>query len=249
MGSIRGARSVEGRYVQIANAAVQDKRLSFRARGVLACVLSFPPSHRFTADQLAREHGTEGRDAVRAAFKELEDLGYLKRTRRKTEGGKFVTEMVMSDDPSLINADSPTPGNPSSVPPAQTQETAGHTDDGFPGVGEPGVLSNTGSKTKDVPADAGPAPLHPADELTKAWWEHCKKHGRQITQKYVAVRQIVDGALANGVERDLLAKAMARCTEEGMPISGATLQIAIKKINPTPQQAAQANHHTGWLYS
>src|SRR5262245_26297975 len=101
------------RYTTIANRGIEDARLSFRARGVLVYLLSKPDDWRTTSTQLAAAT-TEGRDAIRAALRELETAGYLERTKRRTAGGQWCTETVVHESP-------------------------GHTGDGKPGVGGPGV--------------------------------------------------------------------------------------------------------------
>lgn len=134
MASIRGARTAEGRFVQLCNSALQDKRLSYRARGLMACVLSYPADWRVTSETLA-EQATEGRNAIRTALKELEDCGYLTRTKTHNGNGKWLWTWVITDDPS---PQKPSADSRSMVPPAETQETAGETVDrettgGFPG--------------------------------------------------------------------------------------------------------------------
>ncbi len=94
---IRSVRAAEGRFVQIANGAAQDRRLSLRARGVLLFVLSLPPEQHFTAKWLESQV-PEGREAVRAALRELEMHGYLRR-ERTSRGGTWVWDQVISDAP------------------------------------------------------------------------------------------------------------------------------------------------------
>jgi hypothetical protein len=62
-------------YARIDNRVLNDKRLSYRARGILAYLLSKPNDWEVQADDIVRR-GKEGRDAVRAAFRELRDCGY-----------------------------------------------------------------------------------------------------------------------------------------------------------------------------
>lgn len=96
--SIRRSAVSGDRVAVLQRAALQDVRLSYRARGVLCAVLSRPPDWRTSAEQLAKE-GTEGRDAIRSALAELVECGYLRRVRHNAEGGRFVTEWDISDDP------------------------------------------------------------------------------------------------------------------------------------------------------
>lgn len=91
-------------FVQILNAAIQDQRLSYRARGVLAAVLSRPKHWRGSAEVLAEDSPREGRKAIQVALRELEEAGYLKRVKRQQSSGHWQTDWVITDDPRLVNA-------------------------------------------------------------------------------------------------------------------------------------------------
>lgn len=88
-----------GHFTQIANELLRDERLSYRARGIGAAILSRPDDWTFTADRLTRE-GREGRDAVRAALRELETFGYLKRRKtRDRDTGEIRTTLTFWEQP------------------------------------------------------------------------------------------------------------------------------------------------------
>lgn len=70
------------RFTVIADDTIRDPRLSFRATGILAYLLSLPDHSEITGLRIAALK-REGRDAVYAALKELESAGYLKRERRQ----------------------------------------------------------------------------------------------------------------------------------------------------------------------
>ena len=98
---VRGPRPQSG-FAMLDNDVLQDPRLSYRARGVLAAILSRPDSWRTDADSLARE-GKEGRAAILTALRELADAGYVERTRiqdRKT--GRWSTTSTVFDRPKLV---------------------------------------------------------------------------------------------------------------------------------------------------
>lgn len=95
---IRRAPRPESGFTIIRNTVLRDERLSYRARGLLAAILSRPDNWKITREQLAAE-GREGRDAVGAALRELEDAGYLERVRVQTGSGCWVTEVVCHDQP------------------------------------------------------------------------------------------------------------------------------------------------------
>lgn len=80
-------------FLIIPNETLRDDRLSYCARGVLAELLSRPPGWETNADALserARRHRDvtgEGRRGIRAAFRELEDAGYMIRRKEHRSGG------------------------------------------------------------------------------------------------------------------------------------------------------------------
>jgi hypothetical protein len=81
-------------YTQIQNSTLRDDRLSFRARGVLAWLLSHVDTWEVSREQVAR-NGTEGVTAVRTALAELTELGYLERVEeRKPDGTIFYVTNV-----------------------------------------------------------------------------------------------------------------------------------------------------------
>lgn len=82
---IRGPQPRENFQI-LPNATARDRRLSFRARGLLALMLSYPPDWQFNRDWLAAQTDGEGVTAVRTALQELEKHGYLVRRRIRVDG-------------------------------------------------------------------------------------------------------------------------------------------------------------------
>lgn len=79
------------RYTVIADRSLKDSRLSFRATGVLAYLLSLPDGTDISGRRLCQAK-REGRDATLAALTELEDAGYLTRSRRQNQAdGRWTT--------------------------------------------------------------------------------------------------------------------------------------------------------------
>jgi hypothetical protein len=97
---IRRAHNRENPYALIAKAAVNDSRLSFKALGILVYILSKPDDWKTYARELAKSHD-DGRDAVLSGLKELEQCGYLVRTRpRDEETGLFrKMEVLVYEEP------------------------------------------------------------------------------------------------------------------------------------------------------
>lgn len=86
-------------WTSLPNAALEDHRLSFRAAGILAYLLSRPDGWETDSVRLAAPGAREGRDAVRTALTQLESVGYLHRVKRRTKAGQIVTEYFVSDHP------------------------------------------------------------------------------------------------------------------------------------------------------
>lgn len=98
-------------FVQIDNRAVNDDRLSFRARGLLLWLLGRPPGWRYSTHRMPSP--TEGRDAVRTAMRELESAGYVRRRRVNGAGGKVTTVTEVAELPELMP---PPPGTAQPAP-------------------------------------------------------------------------------------------------------------------------------------
>lgn len=88
------------RYVIIPNEAVQNHALSFKARGLLAYLLSQPDHWTISSSSLARMAAQDGREAIRTALIELEQAGYLVRRRvQDPNTGRWGWHQVLHDHP------------------------------------------------------------------------------------------------------------------------------------------------------
>lgn len=131
--SIIRAPRPEAGYTVIRDDVLRDDRLSYRARGILAVILSRPDNWRTDSVGLCRT-GTEGREAIRSALRELEGAGYIVRQRLQDERGRWRQVALVYDTPQPIqetldlvsNQDGfPTPGNPAPGEPAPGEPAAG----------------------------------------------------------------------------------------------------------------------------
>lgn len=117
-------------FVQIDNSVVRDIRISLRARGALAYLLSQPDEFNLDIDQWAlenregdpaylggREHNSdlrEGRDAIRAAMRELKSVGYVNRYQERQSDGTFIWVLTVSED-AVIHSDDNSEAQPSAA--------------------------------------------------------------------------------------------------------------------------------------
>lgn len=101
---IRASQRDRG-FVVIANAVIDDQRLSWAARGMLAHLLGKPATWNVNVQALINEtKGTprsSGRDAVYRTLEELAEAGYL--VRRRQADGTIVTTVY--EDPLTDNPD------------------------------------------------------------------------------------------------------------------------------------------------
>lgn len=101
-------------YSSINNTVLRDERLSWRARGIAAYLLTMPDDWEINHDHLWK-HGIEGRDAVLNAMRELEEVGYLVRTKTQDKRGKFQTTVTLHEEPQPTTENPPIPENQVSV--------------------------------------------------------------------------------------------------------------------------------------
>lgn len=85
-------------FSKINNTVLRDTRLSWRARGIAAYLLTMPDDWQIDYAHLWK-NGVEGRDAVLTAMKELEECGYLIRTKLRKEDGTFTTFVTLHEQP------------------------------------------------------------------------------------------------------------------------------------------------------
>jgi hypothetical protein len=90
-------------YKTISTLAVEDERLSWKAKGLHTYLITRPDSWSFNCNDLLNR-GPDGKDAVRTGLKELKDLGYLIIAPQQGAGGKIVgwawTVFECAPDPS-----------------------------------------------------------------------------------------------------------------------------------------------------
>ena len=112
--------TVTRNFTIVPNDTARDTRLTFRARGLLAHLLSLPSGASTSAEKLAEEN-PEGRDAIRASLKELRDHGYVELVRSRDDNGNFSSNHVVHDVPTGV--------------------FPGRTDDWKSAVGEPAAVN------------------------------------------------------------------------------------------------------------
>jgi len=86
-------------YTVMSNCHLKDRRLSYKAKGLLSEMLSLPPDCDYTLRGLA-VIAKDGVDSVRTAVRELEKYGYLVRSQKRDERGRMsVNEYIVYENP------------------------------------------------------------------------------------------------------------------------------------------------------
>lgn len=118
MSTFRVQKNRENPYVMLDKFSINDSALSWKAKGLLAYLLSKPDDWIVKEHDLVA-HATDGRDSVRATIRELEAAGYLARgaRRRDGKGRLFEREYQVFERPSVDHSlkrlsDCPTLENP-----------------------------------------------------------------------------------------------------------------------------------------
>ncbi|WP_088312247.1 DnaD domain-containing protein [Bacillus cereus] len=75
-------------YTTINNTGLKDTRLSWKAKGILAYILTLPDDWIFYMEEVTK-HSKDGIASLKAGMKELKECGYVKRFPIKGEGGKI----------------------------------------------------------------------------------------------------------------------------------------------------------------
>ena len=121
------------RYAIIPNDAVQNHALSFKARGILAYLLSQPDHWTISSQALAAMAAQDGRESIRTGLAELETAGYLVRRRvQDPTTGRWGWHQVLYDQP-VRN-------------PVDNDGDNDDTEDGFSDVGKLNVYESTDKK-------------------------------------------------------------------------------------------------------
>ncbi|PFE05070.1 DNA-binding protein [Bacillus cereus] len=99
MGIVRVAKNTN--YSVVNNTGLRDERLSWKAKGILAYILTLPDDWVFYREELAT-HAKDGIDSLRSGMKELKEYGYLKRLPIRNENNKIVSwETVIHEVPQV----------------------------------------------------------------------------------------------------------------------------------------------------
>lgn len=162
MGITRTPMPFERDFVQIPNAWLRDERLSRRARGLLAELMTHRPGWHVTIAGLQKA-GPEGRDAIRSAVTELAEHGYLIRRQTQGAGGRFNEIEYEISDPTAVGK----------------SDTGGFADDGSADVGESAPKNTSHVEHHRAEEELSPSARELEHEFDRAYAAWPKKTERK----------------------------------------------------------------------
>ena len=235
-GGIRRGPRLADNFTILSNAVVNDKRLSFRARGVLIYLLSKPADWRTRSESIAAQSDRDGRDSIRAAMRELADLGYLVRTKMQdSETGHWSTTSTVYEEPVDQGQDcfTPTPDNP----------LAGNPPNGSPG-GKPSIdPPRTDTNQPSREADSSPADIKPQPVVV----DDPPKTDKPSTEQLALIDQLAAASHKAGLTATFrylkphnITAISALAATHGVPALVAHAKALHNPVNPT-------RYASGWI--
>ena len=105
---------MQGGYTVLPNQILRTREMSYKARYLLAQMLSMSEAWQYTVAGMAKVCGM-GRDAVRTAMVELETLGYLARSQSRANGRFSHNVYIIREVPVEVEA-APAEAEPQALP-------------------------------------------------------------------------------------------------------------------------------------
>lgn len=201
----------DNNYSVINNTGLKDKRLSWKAKGIFAYILTLPDDWVFYREELS-QHAKDGINSLRAGMQELKEYGYIKRFPIKDAKNKIVRwetiiyEIPLDDFPPVEN---PLVGNP----------VAGNLP-----VENLKLLNTDIQSTKELNTDIPNANYHHdnqdkslsqrlMDEDFKIAYSYLLKNGISLSKTAIAELGEFCGALGS----ELILEAVNRSLDENVP--------------------------------
>lgn len=194
-------------FAQIANSALRDKRLSFKARGVLALVLSNIGEWEASLRWLENQSDKDGKRAIQGALNELTELGY-REVRYESRNQKVFTIVEWRHIP---------------CPPQNVTSTNCDGHESGVSIEHYPLEHYSSEQHQENSAPSAPAANTLAQEITKAYTD------RVPLSKFVAVMAIVKRALATNLYTpEQITGALTTLADEGRPVTVDSLRIALE---------------------
>jgi hypothetical protein len=143
----------ENPYAQIDKTVLNDKRLSWKAKGILAFLLSKPDTWEINIQNLIQQ-AKDGKEAIYSGINELIKFGYIVRTESRNNGRFSQIVYLIYENPQLVTETNPTGIKEKSEPIQQNLTKTPYP--GFPEAEKP----DTGNPDMEKPDTENPPPIN-----------------------------------------------------------------------------------------
>lgn len=151
---------VDNRYVKVRNAAMRDPATSFKAKGILLTMLSFPPDWEFSEEYL-ENFATDRVDAISTGLDELIAAGYILRLEQQRKpNGHFGSSTYLVADYRIGTDEDPSRDLTELAITAPGKSDHGEAAPGFSAHGEP-------APGKSVHGEPAPGKSAPKKNVSK----------------------------------------------------------------------------------
>lgn len=166
---IRSPKDRHNPYAQISRAPLEDARLTWAARGLLAYLLAKPDDWRINLEDLVAA-SPGGRDLAYRLIHELEAYGYIQRRTSRHHGRFTAVGYTVHEQPPLpANPDTATPPPlPDSPHPAPPHPAQPDTAPPFPAQPHPATPEPSTPTEPPPPLPASPVPANPTQLITNS---------------------------------------------------------------------------------
>ena len=211
----------DNNYSVINNTGLKDKRLSWKAKGILAYILTLPDDWVFYREELS-QHAKDGINSLRAGMKELKEYGYIKRFPIKDAKNKIVRwETIIYEIP--LDDFPPVETPPVETPPVETPPVDNPAAGNLP-VENLKLLNTDIQSTKELNTDIPNTNYHHdnqdkslsqrlIDEDFKIAYSYLLKNGISLSKTAIAELGEFCGALGS----ELILEAVNRSLDENVP--------------------------------
>jgi hypothetical protein len=169
----------ENPFAQSDRNGLQDPRLSFKARGVWAYLLSKPEDWEVMLSELEKNSPKEGRESLQAALRELKDCGYARLIRGngrdastgRISGSRWMIYESPADNPEVNSSEDGSRARQNDRQTAFPTVGENHRQTAFPTVGKSAATEERREQKKDNHIKDGeqnreePAPKAQAPDL------------------------------------------------------------------------------------
>ena len=117
-------KKIDVPFTQVANCVLNDKKLSWKAKGMFAYLYSKPTGWDFSSHRIIND-GKDRRDSVMGIIQELEKAGYLKRKKKGDRKMEYIlTYNPELENPTLSKSEKPKVGKAQGgiIPPVSNKE-------------------------------------------------------------------------------------------------------------------------------